>query len=61
MATVTINTNEMKPKAYQPNIFTLETVQAPKKVIFDTQELNLWYSDTHALCLLYTSDAADEG
>lgn len=49
MATVTIHTNETKSKTYQPNIFTLETVQTPEKVIFDTQELNLWYSDTHAL------------
>lgn len=49
MVTVTINQKEVKSKKPQQNLFTLETVQAPKKVIFNTQELNLWYSDTHAL------------
>ncbi len=49
MATVTINEKEQKSTAYQSNLFSLESIQPEKKVIFDTQELNLWYTDTHAL------------
>src|SRR5690625_2380261 len=47
MATVTISPQE--PKTHQENVFTLENVQPDNKMIFDTQELNLWYSDAHAL------------
>lgn len=47
MSTLTIE--KEASKTVQSNLFTLETVQAPKKVIFDTSELNLWYSESHAL------------
>src|SRR5690625_1829416 len=47
MSTVTIGPNDHKTQ--QSNIFTLENIQPARKVIFDTQELNLWYSDAHAL------------
>jgi len=47
MSTVTIGPNEQRKQ--QSNIFTLENIQPAKKAIFDTQELNLWYSDAHAL------------
>lgn len=47
MPTVTIGPNNHQTQ--KSNIFTLENVQIAKKNIFDTQELNLWYSDSHAL------------
>jgi len=47
MSTVTISPNDQRKQ--QSNIFTLENIQPARKVIFDTQELNLWYSDAHAL------------
>jgi len=47
MSTVTISPNDHKTQ--QSNIFTLENIQPARKMIFDTQELNLWYSDAHAL------------
>lgn len=47
MSTLTIE--KESTQTVQSNLFTLETAQAPKKVIFDTHELNLWYSESHAL------------
>lgn len=47
MSTLTIN--QERSQNYPVNIFTLETAPSPSKVVFDTQELNLWYNDSHAL------------
>lgn len=46
MSTVTIERPQVSP---MPNVTLLRSAEAEKKVVYQTDNFNLWYDDTHAL------------